>query len=77
MNREEVAKNLIALRGNKTQATVAEAINVSQSTYAMYESGKRMPSDEVKIRIANYYRKTVQSIFFTPKVTKSELLKEG
>ena len=44
---------------------IAKEINVVQSTYAMYESGKRIPSDAVKIRIAEYYKRTVQEIFFT------------
>lgn len=64
MDKEKIIKNLIALRGEKTQLEVAEAIGVGQSTYAMYETGKRIPSDEVKIRIAKYYSTTVQNIFF-------------
>lgn len=64
MDRNKIGKRLIELRGEKTQAFIAEAINISQSTYAMYETGKRVPSDEVKVRIAKYYGCTVQSIFF-------------
>lgn len=59
-----VAERLISLRGEKTQRQVADAIGVSQSTYAMYETGKRVPSDEKKKKIAKYYDKSVQSIFF-------------
>lgn len=66
MNKLVIAERLIKLRGNKTQKEVAEAIGVAQSTYAMYELGQRMPSDEVKVRIAKYFKKTVQAIFFTP-----------
>ena len=66
MNKLVIAERLIKLRGNKTQKEVAEAIGVAQSTYAMYETGQRMPSDEVKVRIAKYFKKTVQAIFFTP-----------
>lgn len=66
MNKLVIAERLIKLRGNKTQKEVAEAIGVAQSTYAMYEIGQRMPSDEVKVRIAKYFKKTVQAIFFTP-----------
>ncbi len=64
MDRQKIGKKLVKLRGENTQAFVAKAINVSQSTYAMYEAGKRVPSDEVKIKIAKYYGRTVQSIFF-------------
>ena len=65
MDKTIIAERLIKLRGNKTQKEVAEAVGVAQSTYSMYESGQRIPSDDVKIRIAKYFKKTVQSIFFT------------
>lgn len=59
-----IAERLIFLRGNKTQKRVADDLEISQSAYAMYETGKRIPSDEKKKRIANYYNKTVQEIFY-------------
>ena len=65
MDKSLIAERLIKLRGNKTQNEVAEAVGVAQSTYSMYESGQRIPSDDVKIRLAKYFKKTVQSIFFT------------
>lgn len=60
-----VAKNLIAARGTKSRAEVARAIGVSLSAITMYENGERMPRDEIKIRIAAYYGKSVQELFFT------------
>ncbi|QHF59202.1 hypothetical protein Bateq7PJ16_3396 [Bacillus subtilis] len=30
----------------------------------MYETGQRIPRDEIKIKLADYYQKTVQQIFF-------------
>ena len=65
MGRSKISENLLRLRGKKTQAEVAEQLNIGQSTYAMYETGKRVPSDEVKMRIAKLYKRTVQSIFFS------------
>ena len=53
------------LRGNKTQEEMAKAIGVTKSAWAMYERGERVPRDEVKIRIAKYFSKTVQEIFFS------------
>ena len=64
MNRILISTRLTRLRGKKTQKEVAEGIGVAQSTYAMYESGQRIPSDEVKIKLAAYYKTTVQDIFF-------------
>lgn len=64
MDRKLIGKKLVELRGKKTQAKVAESIGIAQSTYAMYESGLRIPNDEIKIKIALYYGKSVQEIFF-------------
>ena len=67
-----VPERLKALRGNKTQKEVADSIGISQSTYAMYETGERTPSDENKRKLAMLFRKTVQEIFLIKKVTISE-----
>lgn len=66
MDRKGIGKRLTALRvlKNETQKTVAEAIGVSESSLAMYESGERIPRDAVKIRIAKHFGVSVQSIFF-------------
>lgn len=64
MNAESVGIKLKRLRGKRTQQEISDALGLKQSTYAMYESGKRIPSDENKIKIAEYHGKTVQEIFF-------------
>lgn len=64
MDRSKIAERLVRLRGKRTQAEVAEAIRVSPSAYSMYETGERIPRDEIKIRIAKFYKRTVNSIFF-------------
>lgn len=61
---KDIAKRLSKLRGKRTQKEVADAIGVSVSAVAMYERGDRVPKDEIKIKIAKYYGKTVQEIFF-------------
>lgn len=55
---------LLSLRGDMTQERVAADIGITKSSWAMYERGERIPRDEVKVRIARYFRKTVQEIFF-------------
>ena len=64
MDRSKIAERLVKLRGKRTQAEVAEAIRVSPSAYSMYETGERIPRDEIKIRITKYYGRTVNTIFY-------------
>jgi transcriptional regulator with XRE-family HTH domain len=66
MNRKNIAKRLKDFRAKKevTQAQVAEAIGISQSTYAGYENESRVPTDEIKVRLAEYYNTTVLALFF-------------
>ena len=52
------------LRGCRTVTGVAKELGISRSALAKYESNERTPRDEVKKRIAEYYGKTVQFIFF-------------
>lgn len=64
MDAIDIGKRLIELRGNRTQEEVARANDISVSAIGMYERGERIPRDELKIRLAAYYKKTVQEIFF-------------
>ena len=63
-NTAEMSKKLKMLRGKKSQARAAKEIGISESALSMYEIGARIPRDEAKIKIAKYYGKTVQYIFF-------------
>ena len=64
LDSEKIAQTLIQLRGEKTRAEVASALGLSVSAVAMYENGERIPRDETKIKIAAYYGKSVEDIFF-------------
>ena len=57
-------EKLRELRGDKSQEKIAEEIGVTKSSWAMYERNERVPRDEVKVRIANYFHLSVQEIFF-------------
>lgn len=61
-----VAERLVELRGSRSREMVADAIHVSVSAISMYENGQRIPRDEIKVRLADYYGTTVQNIFFNP-----------
>lgn len=62
-----MAEKLVILRGKRTQEEVANALGISKSALAMYETGKRVPRDTTKARIARYYKKSVPYIFFNEK----------
>ncbi len=64
MYSNKIGIRLIKLRGEKSQTEVAKALGISDSALSMYERGARIPRDSVKVKIAKYYGKTVQSIFF-------------
>lgn len=59
-----VAERLVKARGDRRREDVAGAIGVSLSAIAMYENGERIPRDEIKIRLAEYYKTSVQELFF-------------
>lgn len=65
MNRKAIGERLIQLRGGKTQEMVAKENGISASALAMYESGRRIPRDEIKLRLARYYGVSIQELFFT------------
>lgn len=59
-----IAKRLTELRGNVPRELVARECGITVSALSNYENGIRVPRDEVKLRIAKFYKKSVQSIFF-------------
>lgn len=63
----EIGRRLKELRGSRTREEVAGGLSISQSALAMYEQGERIPRDNIKIRIANFYGRTIEDIFFKPK----------
>lgn len=65
MDSEKIARMLVQLRGEKSRCEVADALGVSVSALTMYETGARIPRDETKIKIAQFYNKTVQEIFYS------------
>lgn len=58
------SEKLIKMRGDKSQTTVAAAVGISTSAIAMYECGKRVPRDEIKVALARYFGTTVGYLFF-------------
>ena len=59
-----IGKRLKKLRGIRTRTGVAKELGISYSALCNYENGLRIPPDSMKVRIANYYGRSVQSVFF-------------
>ena len=62
-----IGTKLRALRAKmkKSQKQVADEVRITKSALAMYERDDRVPRDEIKVRLANYYGESVQSLFFS------------
>lgn len=60
----KIAEKLIELRGEMTQKYVAEKIGITTSALSNYENGIRVPRDEIKVKIAKFYQKSIEEIFF-------------
>ncbi|MBL7575559.1 Helix-turn-helix [Peptoniphilus asaccharolyticus DSM 20463] len=57
---DTLAKRIKNLREEKglSQKELANYLNISNSTLSQYESGVRVPSDDIKIKIARYFNVT-------------------
>ena len=71
MDAQAIGKSLKELRqkAGLSREEVSTALGVGLSALAMYERGERIPRDEVKIRIARLYGKSVDDIFYTRECT--------
>lgn len=65
MNKKAIGEKLRDLRGSMSREEVAVAVKVTANAIWMYEAGQRCPNDEVKLRIARFFGKSVQEIFFS------------
>lgn len=65
-----IGEKLRALRGNKSQAEIAEAVGVSVSAISMFEMDQRVPRDETKIALAKHFNVSIEELFFASKAHK-------
>lgn len=65
LKRQEVGKRMRNLRGEKSLNDVAQALGVTAMAVSNWERGIRTPYDYMKVKIAQYYGVTVESIFFS------------
>ena len=64
MDATKIGKKLVELRGDKKQDDVVKAVGISRSALSMYECGERIPRDEIKMKLAEFYGTTVQELFY-------------
>lgn len=60
----KTAEKLTAARGSKTREEVCNAIGISVQSLTAYETGKRIPRDSIKQKLADYYGQSVADLFF-------------
>lgn len=63
-----IGNTLKELRANKGKTLVeaAREIGITPSALSNYENDIRVPRDNIKIAISDYYKKPIQKIFFAP-----------
>ena len=64
IHKETTGMILRKLRGDRTQEEIAAILGITKSSWAMYERDERVPRDEVKVRISNFFGVSVQELFF-------------
>ncbi|EIW15718.1 MULTISPECIES: helix-turn-helix domain-containing protein [Pelosinus] len=82
---KQFGQNLQKLRtnNNMTQEDLGKLLNVTQSTIAYYESGKKQPSLETIVFIADYFRVSVDYLldrmdsFISPALQTTGLSQEN
>ena len=59
-----IPARLRAARGNVPRKKICAEVGISVSALAMYETGKRIPKDEIKVALAKTYNTSVDALFF-------------
>ena len=58
-------EKLRELRGSRSVREVSELMGIKRATLENYELDLRIPRDENKIKIAKFYKTTVQKLFYS------------
>ena len=68
-----IGQKLKDLRKERTLEEVAGKLNISVSALNMYENDNRVPRDEIKIRICDFYGVSVADLFYERKEQYEEM----
>lgn len=63
-DRKIIGERLKRLRGDIPREKICSDIGISYSALCMYESGERVPRDEIKVALARRYETSIEAIFF-------------
>ena len=61
---KNVAERLVKARGEEPRAVVCAAVGISASALRMYETGRRIPRDNIKVKLAEDFKTDVQTLFY-------------
>lgn len=50
---------------NISRESFCETVGISLSALSMYETGQRIPRDEIKLKIARQLNTSIEALFFT------------
>lgn len=64
MNMNVIASRLRELRGKKSRKEVCIATGIKLTALANYENGLRIPRDDAKMALAQYYGVSVNELFY-------------
>jgi transcriptional regulator with XRE-family HTH domain len=66
MKPDLIGQRIKTLRESKkiSREDFAKAVDISISALSMYETGQRIPRDEVKLRIARKLDTSIEALFF-------------
>ena len=69
VDHDKTAERLKALRigAGETVIDLAKALGVSHVSISYYEKGIRRPSDEVKVKYAEHFGKSIEFLFYSAK----------
>lgn len=68
LDSKKVGTMLRALRGNRSQKAVADALGISETALSIYEKGERIPRDEIKKAMADYFGVSIELLFIPQRV---------
>ena len=64
LDRKVIGERLRKLRGDIPRQIICNDAGISLSALSMYETGERIPRDEIKVALARIYNMTVDELFY-------------